>query len=37
MTDKTTLPVSFKYKDEDGMYFPHILFIPFVRAVDECV
>ena len=37
MTDKTTLPESLKYKDEGGMYFPHTLFIPFVRAVDECV
>ena len=37
MTDKSVLPESLKYKDEGGMYFPHISFIPFVRAVDECV
>ena len=35
--DKTVLPESLKYKDEGGMYFLHLSFIPFVRAVDECV
>ena len=35
--DKTVLPESLKYKDEGGMYFPHLSFIPFVRAVDKCV
>lgn len=37
MTDKNVLPESLKYKDEGGMYFPHPSFVPFIRAVDECV
>ena len=39
MTDKATLPESlkYKYKDEGGMYFPHLAFILFIKSVDNCI
>ena len=37
MRDKAVLPESLKYKDEGGLYFPQMCFIPFIRSVDDCV
>ena len=35
--DKSTIPEYLKYRDQGFMYFPHASFIPFLRAVDDCV
>ena len=35
--DKLTIPEYLKYRDQGFMYFPHASFIPFLRAVDDCV
>ena len=35
--DKSTLPASFTYRDQGGMYFPDDDFLPFIRNLDECV
>ena len=35
--DKSTIPAYLQYRDKGFMYFPDIAFIPFFRAVDDCV
>ena len=36
-TDKSVVPESLQYRDRGFMYFPSQEFIPFIRAVDDCV
>ena len=36
-TDKSVVPASLQYRDRGFMYFPKQEFIPFIRAVDQCV
>ena len=31
------MPAYLKYRDKGYMYSPHVAFIPFFRAVDECI
>jgi len=35
--DKSSIPEYLKYRDQGFMYFPHVSFIPFLKAVDDCV
>ena len=35
--DKSVVPASLQYRDRGFMYFPKQEFIPFIRAVDQCV
>ena len=35
--DKSNVPEYLKYRDQGFMYFPHVTFIPFLKAVDDCV
>lgn len=35
--DKSSMPAYLKYRDKGYMYSPHVAFIPFFRAVDECI
>lgn len=35
--DKTSIPASLKYRDRGFMYFPDLMFIPFIKAVDNKV
>ena len=35
--DKSVVPASLQYRDQGFMYFPKLEFIPFIRAVNQCV
>ena len=35
--DKSSMPSYLKYRDKGYMYSPDVSFIPFFRAVDECI
>ncbi len=35
--DKSSIPAHLKYRDRGYMYSPDVSFIPFIRAVDECI
>ena len=36
-TDKSVIPASLQYRDRGHMYFPDPLFLPFLKAVDNCI
>lgn len=35
--DKSIIPANLQYRDRGHMYFPDPLFLPFLKAVDNCI